>query len=83
MPIPEMRYVQQDLTQDEFWRHLELHGRAPNCPKPDVIHASPPCREHTGLRFLGSGPEEEPHTELLQRIIRRLQSYQRERLNLD
>eukprot|EP00965_Chrysotila_dentata_P069135 2284664-Pleurochrysis_carterae.AAC.1 len=35
MPIPAMRYVQQDLPQDEFWQHLELHGRAPDCPKPD------------------------------------------------
>eukprot|EP00965_Chrysotila_dentata_P168423 5561449-Pleurochrysis_carterae.AAC.1 len=74
MPTPKMRYVQQDLTQDEFWQHLELYGRAPECPRPDVIHASPPCREHMGLRFLGSGSEPEPHTELLQMIIRRLQS---------
>eukprot|EP00965_Chrysotila_dentata_P073037 2413898-Pleurochrysis_carterae.AAC.2 len=58
-------------------------GHAPNCARPDVIHASPPCREHTGLRCLGNGPEPEPYTELLQMIIHRLQSYQRERLNLD
>eukprot|EP00965_Chrysotila_dentata_P010374 337701-Pleurochrysis_carterae.AAC.1 len=83
MLIPEMRYVQQDLTQDEFWQHLESKGHAPDCARPDVIHASPPCREHTGLRVLGNGPELEPYTELLQMIIRRLQSYQRERLNLD
>eukprot|EP00965_Chrysotila_dentata_P254995 6212065-Pleurochrysis_carterae.AAC.2 len=28
MLIPKMRYVQQDLTQDEFWQHLESKGYA-------------------------------------------------------
>eukprot|EP00965_Chrysotila_dentata_P233668 6199722-Pleurochrysis_carterae.AAC.3 len=55
-----MLHVHQDLTQDEFWQHLEPKGYASDCTRPDVIHASPPCKEHSGLRFLSSdllGPE--------------------------
>eukprot|EP00965_Chrysotila_dentata_P056898 1887846-Pleurochrysis_carterae.AAC.2 len=72
--ILEMRYIQQDLTQDEL-QYLETTGCAPDCARPDVIHASPPCKEHSGLRFRGSdllGPEPEPHAELLQTTIHRL-----------
>eukprot|EP00965_Chrysotila_dentata_P245895 6206839-Pleurochrysis_carterae.AAC.1 len=61
-------WERQDLTQDEFWQHLESKGYAPDCARPDIIHASPPCKEHSGVRFLDSdlmGPEPEPHAELL------------------
>eukprot|EP00965_Chrysotila_dentata_P153089 5059072-Pleurochrysis_carterae.AAC.1 len=74
--IPEMRCVQQDLTQDELWQYLETKGYAPDCTKPDTIHASPPCKELSGLRFLGSdllGPEPEPHIKLLLSLRTHLQ----------
>eukprot|EP00965_Chrysotila_dentata_P229149 6197012-Pleurochrysis_carterae.AAC.1 len=66
--------------------YLETKGCAQaDCVKPDVIHANSSCKEHSVLRFLGSGllgPEPKPHVALLQATIHRLQSHQRERLRL-
>eukprot|EP00965_Chrysotila_dentata_P210273 6185802-Pleurochrysis_carterae.AAC.5 len=50
---------------------------------PEMLH---PGKRHSKPRFLSSdllGPEAESYIELLQATIRRLQSYQRERLRLD
>eukprot|EP00965_Chrysotila_dentata_P211315 6186395-Pleurochrysis_carterae.AAC.7 len=50
-PIPEMRYMQQDLIYAEFWQHLETKAYAPDRARRNAIHANPPCKEHSGLRF--------------------------------
>ena len=50
--IQGMHYLQADVESDEFWMSLRSDAGLGPWPKPDIIHASPPCSPHSILRHL-------------------------------
>eukprot|EP00965_Chrysotila_dentata_P107549 3553523-Pleurochrysis_carterae.AAC.1 len=50
--LQQMKYVQRDVMDTQFWAGMNNLGHIKGCPAPDIIHASPPCNEFSALRRL-------------------------------
>ena len=79
--IDGMMYEKQNLADESFWHQVTTRGFAQDHPKPDLIHASPPCTAYTSLRNLPRATP--PASDLLIPTFRRLADYQQARLELD
>ena len=44
-----MTFLERDITTDAFWEELLVNGNIGDCPPPDMIHVSPPCRGDSRL----------------------------------
>ena len=44
-----MTFLERDVTSEAFWEELVVNGRIGDCPPPDMIHVSPPCRGDSRL----------------------------------
>ena len=68
-----MTFVQADLENEEFWTELRKpNGRYAHLPKPDMIHASPPCNQYSKARHMGLAPPAPDNLCAIDQVIRRL-----------
>eukprot|EP00965_Chrysotila_dentata_P172818 5702716-Pleurochrysis_carterae.AAC.1 len=50
--MPNVAHVQVDLDDASFWSGLMSKLHAEGQPRPDIMHASPPCAAHSKLANL-------------------------------
>ena len=44
-----MTFLERDINTDSFWEELMTNGNIGDCPPPDMINVSPPCRGDSRL----------------------------------
>ena len=74
--LTNMTYHQLDLDDDALWTSFTQQGHLLNLPRPDIIHASPPCSPHSKLRHKrGHLPADEWDVGHVRRLTDRLVQY--------
>ena len=78
-----MTFVKADIMNSEFWENLKkgVKHNGEQLPRPDVIHASPPCKSLTRVASANGHPDEDPGAQL-RLILTRLKELERHSENV-
>ena len=59
-----MKFTHIDVTAATFWDEMEAHGKFGTSPRPDFIHISPPCKDHSRLGKVKSRGDRTPEVSI-------------------
>ena len=59
-----MKFTRLDVTAATFWDEMEAEGKFGDLPRPDFIHISPPCKDHSRLGKVKSRGDRTPEVSI-------------------